>query len=141
MEWKLIRGRERKNLHGAHHVCLEGKHIHGTCLPCTASTPVNRHPLLFWATAALAISALVHRRPLLLTGARRSAGHLRPAPIVLLRIGNRQSAGNRCSTLFLSLVNFCMVFAAGVPVAPSHIVCFQGMSTCHQRPGLSTVAR
>lgn len=45
-----------------------------------ASTPVDRHPLLFWATVALAISALVHWRPLLLTGARRSASHRRPAP-------------------------------------------------------------
>jgi len=59
-----------------------------------ASTPVDRHPLLFWATVALAISALVHWRPLLLTGARRSASHRRPAPIILLHIGYRQSAGN-----------------------------------------------
>ena len=81
-----------------------------------ASTPVDRHPLLFWATVALAISALVHWRPLLLTGARRSASHRRPAPIILLHIGNRQSAGNWRSTSFLSLVNFCMVFATAFPL-------------------------
>jgi len=43
---------------------------------------------------------------------------------------------------------FHIIFVAGkllyglrhrVPVAPSHTACFQGMSTCHQRPGLSTV--
>ena len=137
MEWKIEaangiknRGNERKNLHNA----LEGKYIHGACLPCTGvhycthCCSVQRRP---WLSVRLS------------TGAHQSAGHRCRLP------GGHRSTSHWQPSIWwqptlhiiLSLVNFCMVFAAGVPVAPSHTVCFQGMSTCHQRLGLSTVAR
>ena len=114
MEWKLIRGRERKNLHAAHHVCLEGKHIHGTRLPCTGIHACQSPPIVVLGNGGPGHRCACPPAPS--ASHWRSSICWRPAPIVLLRIGNRQSAVNRRSTSFLSLVNFCMVFATAFPL-------------------------
>jgi len=121
-----------KYIHGIAHWKEKYIHIHGACLPCpgvhycTHCCSGQRRP---WLSVRLS------------TGAHQSAGHRCRLP------GGHRSTSHWQPSIWwqptfhiiLSLVNFCMVFAAGVPVAPSHTVCFQGMSTCHQRPGLSTV--
>ena len=135
MEWKIEaangiknRGKERKNLHSA----LEGKYIHGTCLPCTGvhycthCCSGQRRP---WLSVRLS------------TGTHQSAGHRCRLP------GGHRSTSHWQSSICWQ-PTFHIIFVAGkllyglrhrVPIAPSHTVCFQGMSTCHQRPGLSTV--
>ena len=67
------------------HSALEGKYIHGTCLPCTG---------VHYCTHCCS----GQRRPWL--SVRLSTGADYPAAIVLLRIGNRQSGDNRRSTSF-----------------------------------------
>ena len=132
MEWKLIRGRKEK-------LAWRTPCMFGTRLPCSGIHACPSPPIVVLGNGSPGHRCACPPAP--------SASHWRssicwpPAP------GAHRSTSHWQSSICWQ-PTFHIIFVAGkllyglrhrVPVAPSHTACFQGMSTCHQRPGLSTV--